>query len=99
GWNEEEPPKKEPPAEEPEPEEEAPPTGPPGSVDDVREKIASFMPGHLELVVVSEKDDYYRVGRKITLDKEVENHLDVIISELGGEWFNESNEWRIPKGS
>ncbi len=92
-----EPPKKEPPKKEPEPEEEAPPTGPPGSVDDVREKIAAFMPGHLEMVVVSDKGDYYRVGRKITLDKDVENHLDVIISEMGGEWVNDKNEWRIFK--
>ena len=91
--------KKEPPKKEPEPKEEAPPTGPPGSVDDVREKIAAFMPGHLEMVVVSDKGDYYRIGRKITLDKEVENHLDVIISEMGGEWVNDANEWRIFKES
>ncbi len=91
------PPRKKPPKKaDPTPEEEAP-TGTPESVDDVTKRIAHFLPGHNELVVISERGDYYRVGRKQMLDKEIENHLDFMISEMGGEWINDANEWRIPK--
>jgi len=82
----------------PEPKEEKPPHGgTPRSVDDVTARIASFLPGWSELVKVTEYPDYYRVGRQKTLDKEIENHVDVIVSEMGGEWHNDSNSWRIPK--
>lgn len=77
--------------------EEEPPEGPPRSVDDVTAKIASFLPGWSEFVKVTEYPDYYRVGRQKTLDKEIENHLDLIVSEMGGEFNNDKNEWRIPK--
>ena len=91
------PPRKTPPAKvEPKPEEEVP-KGPPESVEAVTARIAETLPGHSELVVVSDRGDYYRIGRKRTLDKEIENHVDFIISEMGGEWHNESNEWRILK--
>ncbi len=91
------PPRKEPPKKAAEKPKEEPPKGPPESVDDVTERIAHFLPGHSEMVVVSDKGDYYRVGRKIILDQEIEQHLDVIISEMGGDWNNDANEWRIPK--
>ena len=91
------PPRREPPKKaDPKPEEK-PPTRTPESVDDVTERIAHFLPGHGELVVSSDRDDYYRVGRKQLLDKEIEQHLDFLISEMGGEWINDANEWRIPK--
>ncbi|GAG77677.1 unnamed protein product, partial [marine sediment metagenome] len=61
------------------------------------ERIADFLPGHKEMVVVSEKDTYYRVGRKTQLDSEIEDHLDVLVSEMGGEFNNDKNEWRIPR--
>ncbi|MFH2110588.1 MAG: hypothetical protein ABIJ47_04935 [Candidatus Bathyarchaeota archaeon] len=81
---------------EPKPEEE-PPQGPPRSVEDVIERIAAFLPGHSELVVVSDRGEYYRVGRLKMLDKEIENHLDFLVTNMGGEWNNEYNEWRIEK--
>lgn len=93
------PPRKTPPkpvAEKPKPEKETP-KGPPISVEDVTERIAALLPGHSELVVVSDRGDYYRVGRRKTLDKEIENHVDFIVSEMGGEWDNDRNEWRIEK--
>lgn len=93
------PPRKTPPkprSEEPKPEEE-PQKGPPESIDDVTEKIASLLPGYHELVVISDRGDYYRVGRVKTLDKEIEQHVDFIVSEMGGEWDNARNEWKIPK--
>jgi len=92
----EDPPRQETPKPIEEPKEEEP-LGPPQSVEDVTERIASFLPGHNELVVVSDRGDYYRVGRKRNLDSEIENVLDFHVSEMGGEWDNENNEWRIPK--
>jgi len=83
-------------AEKPKPKEE-PPKGSPKSVDDVTERIASFLPGHSELVVVSDRGDYYRIGRRRTLDREIETHLDFVVSEMGGEWNNDENEWRVEK--
>ena len=77
--------------------EEESPKGPPKSIDDLTAKIAAFLPGHSELVVISDRGDYYRIGRKRTLDTEIENHLDFIVSEMGGEWDNDKNEWRIEK--
>jgi len=77
--------------------EEEPPQEPPRSVDDVTERIAAFLPGHSELVVVSDRGGYYRVGRVKRLDKEIEDHLDFAISEMNGKWDNENNEWRIKK--
>ena len=81
----------------PKPEEEEPPKGPPKSIDDLTARIAAFLPGHSELVVISDRGDYYRIGRKRTLDKEIETHLDFIVSEMGGEWDNDKNEWKIEK--
>jgi len=80
-----------------EPKKEEPPQEPPRSVEDVTERIAAFLPGHSELVVVSDRGDYYRVGRRRTLDREIDDHLDFVVSEMGGEWDNENNEWRIKK--
>ncbi|GAG39759.1 unnamed protein product, partial [marine sediment metagenome] len=80
-----------------EPKPEKSPKGPPKSLDDLTARIASFLPGHSELVVISDRVYYYRVEKKRTLDKEIENHVDFIVSEMGGEWHNESNEWRILK--
>jgi len=79
------------------PKSEKPPQGTPQSVEDVIERIAASLPGHNELVVVSDREDYYRIGRRRTLDREIETHLDFLVSEMGGEWDNENNEWRIPK--
>ena len=76
---------------------EEPPKGPPKSIDDLTAKIAAFLPGHSELVVISDRGEYYRIGRKRTLDTEIETHLDFIVSEMGGEWDNDKNEWRIEK--
>lgn len=81
----------------PKPKKEKKPQESPKSVEDVTERIASFLPGHNELVVVSEHEDYYRIGKRISLDKEIELHLDFVVSEMGGEWDNENNEWRIPR--
>ncbi len=72
--------------------------GPPESIEEVKEKIAYFPPGHSELVVVSDREDYYRIGRKRMLDKEIENHVNMIVATMGGAWDKESNCWRIPKG-
>lgn len=80
-----------------EPKKEESPQEPPRSVEDVTERIAAFLPGHSELIVVSDRGDYYRIGRRRTLDKEIEDHLDFVVSEMGGEWNNENNEWRIQK--
>jgi len=68
------------------------------SVDEVRDRIAYFLPGHSELVVVSEREDYYRVGRKRMLDREIENHVDMVVATMGGTWDREANCWKIPKG-
>ena len=81
----------------PKPKNEKKPQEPPKSVEGITERIASFLPGHDELVVVSEHDKYYRIGRRRTLDREIEDHLDFIVTEMGGEWDNENNEWRIEK--
>ncbi len=73
------------------------PQGPPESIEEVREKIAYYLPGHSELVVVSDREDYYRVGRKKMLDEEIENHVDMVIIAMGGAWAKEANCWKIPK--
>ena len=83
-----------PPAEKPK---EETPQGPPESIEEVREKIAYFLPGHSELVVVSDRGDYYRVGRRKMLDEEIENHVDMVIITMGGAWDKEANCWKIPK--
>lgn len=90
------PPRREQPKPDTEKKKKEPPLDSPRNVDDVTERIASFLPGHEELVVVSEHDKYYRIGRRRTVDREIEDHLDFIITEMGGEWNNENNEWRIP---
>ena len=72
--------------------------GPPESIEEVRERIAYFFPGHSELVVVSDRDNYYRVGRKRMLEREIENHVNMIVATMGGSWDKESNCWQIPKG-
>ena len=92
-------PRKEPPkpaAEKPKPEEKAP-QGPPQSKEDVTKRISSFLPGHKELIVISDRGDYYRIGRRDFLDIEIEEKLDSIVKEMGGEWVNDANEWRIGK--
>jgi hypothetical protein len=71
--------------------------GPPESIEELREKIAYFLPGHSELVVVSSRGDYYRVGRRRMLDEEIENHVDMVIITMGGAWDKEANCWKIPK--
>lgn len=73
------------------------PQGPPRSVDEVTERIASVMPGHSELVKISEYKNYYRIGRVKMLDTEIEEHLTVLVSEMGGEWNREKTAWIIPK--
>ena len=83
-----------PPAEKPK--EEAP-KGLPDSIEEVRERIAYFFPGHSELVVVSDREDYYRVGRKRRLDREIVNHVNMVIVKMGGVWDREVNCWKIPK--
>jgi len=82
------------PVEEPKDEE---PKGPITSVEDLTERIASVFPGWDELVVISDRGDYYRIGRKVTLDNEIENHLDFLVTEMNGSWNKEDKEWRIPK--
>jgi len=77
--------------------EEESPKGLPESVEDVTERIASTLAGYSELVVISDRGDYYRIGRMKMLDTEIENHVDFLVSEMGGEFSNETNEWRIPK--
>ncbi len=72
--------------------------GPPDSLEEVRERIAYFLPGHSELVVVSDREDYYRIGRKRMLDKEIENHVNMIVATMGGAWDRDANCWKIPKG-
>ena len=84
-----------PPAEKPK---EETPQGPPESIEAVREKIAYFLPGHSELVVISTRENYYRIGRRRMLDKEIENHVDMIVATMGGIWDKEANCWKIPKG-
>ena len=73
------------------------PHGPPESIEEVREKIAYFLPGHGDLVVVSDREDYYRVGRKRRLDREIENHINMVVATMGGTWDREFNCWKIPK--
>ena len=90
------PPRQEAPKPAPEPKKEEP-QGPPKSLEELTERIAAFLPGHSELVVVSNRGDYYRIGRKMRLDREIETHLDFVVSEMGGEWDNENNEWKISK--
>ncbi len=84
-------------SEETPPQEKESPQGSPRSVKDVREKLEASLPGHKDLVTVSEYDDYYRIGRKVTLDTEIENHLDFLVTEMGGEFDKEKNAWVIPK--
>ncbi len=74
------------------------PHGSPESIEEVRECIAYFFPGHSELVVVSDRDDYYRVGRKRMLEREIENHVNMIVATMCGAWDREANCWKIPKG-
>ncbi len=74
------------------------PHGSPESIEEVREKIAYFFPGHSELVVVSDREDYYRVGRKRSLDKEIEDHVNMVVATMGGIWDRKANCWKIPKG-
>lgn len=81
----------------PKPKNEKKPQEPPKSVEDVTKRTSSFLPGYNELLVISEHDSYYRIGRRKALDREIEDHLDFIVTEMGGEWNNENNEWRIPK--
>lgn len=69
---------------------------PPKSLDDVTERIADFLPGYDELLVISDHDKYYRIGRRRIFDREIKLQLDFLVSEMGGEWNNENNEWRIP---
>jgi hypothetical protein len=73
------------------------PKGPPKSLEEVRERIAYFLPGHSELVVVSDRGGFYRVGRRRMLDEEIENHVDMVIITMGGTWDKEANCWKIPK--
>ena len=73
------------------------PHGPPESIEEVREKIAYFLPGHGDLVVVSDREDYYRIGRKRRLDREIENHSNMVVATMGGTWDREFNCWKIPK--
>jgi len=90
--------KRKPTAEKPKQEEKTP-KGPPESVEDVTERIASSIAGYDELVKITEYEDYYRIGRRKTMDTEIENHLDFLISEMGGAFDNDSNSWRLPKRS
>lgn len=94
----EEPPQEAPPTEEPEPkEEEKPSQGTPRSIENVKERLEFLIPEYNDLVKVTEYEDYYRIGRKKILDKETENHLDFLVSEMGGEFNKDKNEWRIEK--
>ncbi len=87
----------EPSEEEPPQEEVHPRGGPPRSVEDVTKRIADSIVSWSELVTITEYEDYYRIGRKRTLDREIEDQLDFLVSEMRGEWDKEKVAWIIPK--
>lgn len=74
------------------------PHGLPESVEEVRERIADFIAGSETLLVVSDRGEYFRVGKRKTLDRELEDHADMIVVNMGGTWDEEANCWKIPKG-
>lgn len=78
-----------------EPKEE--PQGPLRSVEEVRERIADSIIGSDTLLVVSDRGESFRVGKRKTLDREIEDHVDMIITNMGGSWNKEANCWIIPK--
>jgi len=73
--------------------------GPPHNIENVKEIISAFLPGWSELVTISEFEDYYRVGRNVKQDEEIEVKLDNHLAEMGGEWNHDAVEWRIPKAA
>lgn len=75
------------------------PQGPPESIEDVRERIADFIAGSDTLLVVSDRGEYFRVGKRKTLDSEIEDHVDMILTNMGGTWDKDANCWKIPKGA
>jgi len=92
-------PKKTPPKEEPKPEEEveAPPQGRPRTVEEVAKIISDKIIGSDELVVVSDRGEYWRIGKRTKLDEEIEYKIDSIVELAGGSWDQEKNAWVIPK--
>ncbi|GAF74488.1 unnamed protein product, partial [marine sediment metagenome] len=66
----EKPPEEEP-VDEPEPEEEEPEQKPPRSVAEVAKLISDEIPGSYELVIVSDRGGYWRIGKKTKLDEEI----------------------------
>jgi len=95
------PPRREPPkpvVEEPKPEEE-PPRGPPRSIEEVAKRISDEILGSDNLVVVSEREGYWRIGKRMRLDEELEYKIDSIVELAGGSWDQEKNAWVIPKES
>lgn len=71
--------------------------GPPGSVEDIRERLSKHIVGLEELLVISDRGEYFRVGRKKRLYEEIEYTIDELVKQMGGSWSAEENEWRIPK--
>lgn len=81
-------------------EEEVPvpePDGPPGSVEEVRERLAKHIVTLDEWIVVSDRDDFFRVGKIKRLEEEMEYTVDELVRRMGGEWDDDSRCWKIPK--
>ena len=84
-------------AEEPPAEGSEPAGGPPGSVEEVVDRLGSHILGLDEWIVVSEHQAYYRVGKRKRLEQEMEYTVDELVRRMGGEWNKDANCWKIPK--
>lgn len=84
--------------EEPPPERVGPVEGmPPESLDELKEWLGNYIIDLDGTLVLSEYEDYFRVGRRRLLKDDESEMIDGWISQMGGAWDRESNCWRVPK--
>lgn len=69
----------------------------PKGIEEVRGRIADYIVGSDTLIVVSNRGNYFRVGKKKRLDEEIEYKIDSLVAEMGGLWDKEANAWMISK--
>ena len=71
--------------------------GPPGSVEEIVERLSRHIVGLDEWIVVSEYTAYFRIGKRKRLEEEMDYTVDELVRRMGGEWDKDANCWKILK--
>ena len=69
----------------------------PGSLDEVDYILRGAIPNLDEILVITEYEDFFRIGKKKRLEEEVTEIIGGWIKRMKGHWDKDANCWKIPK--